>query len=142
MIQKVATKPIPYKRYGEILFQKVALCYLLHFVQDGSSKSALKSMFSTKVSKNQNSKKRSLNSAPGPPALPGVGGMGAALSIKNTNVTGRRRQPLSTTVEEKNSRCPRLWNKNKWGHRPRQSRERESRNNKTAEQINNKTHKI
>ena len=81
MIQKVATKPIPYKRYGEILFQKVALCYLLHFVQDGSSKSALKSMFSTKVSKNQNSKKRSLNSAPGPPALPGVGGMGAALSM-------------------------------------------------------------
>ncbi len=41
MIQKVATKPIPYKRYGEILFQKVALCYLLHFVQDGSSKNVL-----------------------------------------------------------------------------------------------------
>ncbi len=78
----IMTKPIPYKRYGEILFQKVALCYLLHFVQDGSSKSALKSMFSTKVSKNQNSKKRSLNSAPGPPALPGVGGMGGALTIR------------------------------------------------------------
>ncbi len=30
------------KRYGEILFQKVASGYLLHFVQDGSSKSALK----------------------------------------------------------------------------------------------------
>ncbi len=35
---KVATKTISYERYGEILFQKVALCYLLHFVQDGSSK--------------------------------------------------------------------------------------------------------
>ena len=30
-----------YKRYREILFQKVALCYVLHFVQDGSSKCAL-----------------------------------------------------------------------------------------------------
>ena len=39
--RKVATKTIPYERYGEILFQKVALCYLLHFVQDGSSKNAL-----------------------------------------------------------------------------------------------------
>ena len=29
------------KRYREILFQKVALCYLLHFVQDGSSKNVL-----------------------------------------------------------------------------------------------------
>ncbi len=38
---KVATKTVPYERYGEILFQKVAPCYLLHFVQDGSSKNAL-----------------------------------------------------------------------------------------------------
>ena len=38
---KVATKTISYERYGEILFQKVALCYLLHFVQDGSSKHTL-----------------------------------------------------------------------------------------------------
>ncbi len=30
-----------YERYGEILFQKVASGYLLHFVQDGSSKNAL-----------------------------------------------------------------------------------------------------
>ncbi len=37
----VATKLILYERYGEILFQKVALCYLLHFLQDGSSKNAL-----------------------------------------------------------------------------------------------------
>ena len=29
---------IVYKRYREILFQNVALCYLLHFVQDGSPK--------------------------------------------------------------------------------------------------------
>ncbi len=35
---KVMTKLISYERYGEILFQKVAPCYLLHFVQDGSSK--------------------------------------------------------------------------------------------------------
>ena len=34
--RKVATKTISYKRYGEILFQKVASGYLLHFVQDGS----------------------------------------------------------------------------------------------------------
>ena len=39
--RKVATNIISYKRYGEILLQKVALCYLLHFVQDGSSKHAL-----------------------------------------------------------------------------------------------------
>jgi len=39
--RKVATNIISYKRYREILFQKVALCYLLHFVQDGSSKNAL-----------------------------------------------------------------------------------------------------
>ena len=38
---KVATKTISYKRYGEILFLKVALCYLLHVVQDGSSKNTL-----------------------------------------------------------------------------------------------------
>ena len=31
---------ISYESYGEILFQKVALRYLLHFVQDGSSKNA------------------------------------------------------------------------------------------------------
>ena len=39
--RKVATIIISYKIYREILFQKVALCYLLHFVQDGSSKNAL-----------------------------------------------------------------------------------------------------
>ena len=38
--RKVATKTIPYERYREILFQKVASGYLLHFVQDGSSKNA------------------------------------------------------------------------------------------------------
>ena len=43
--RKVATKTISYERYGEILFQKVALCYLLHFVQDGSSKSVLEKCF-------------------------------------------------------------------------------------------------
>ena len=37
----VATKLISYERYGEILFQKVAPGYLLHFAQDGSSKNAL-----------------------------------------------------------------------------------------------------
>ncbi len=37
----VATKLISYERYGEILFQKVASGYLLHFAQDGSSKNAL-----------------------------------------------------------------------------------------------------
>ena len=32
----VATKLISYERYGEILFQKFAPGYLLHFAQDGS----------------------------------------------------------------------------------------------------------
>ena len=36
--RKVATKTISYTTYGEILFQKVASGYVLHFVQDGSSK--------------------------------------------------------------------------------------------------------
>ncbi len=40
-IYKVATKTISYERYGEIIFQKVASGYLLHFVQDGPSNSAL-----------------------------------------------------------------------------------------------------
>ena len=39
--RKVATKTNSYERYGEILFQKVASGYLLHFAQDGSSKNAL-----------------------------------------------------------------------------------------------------
>ena len=39
--RKVATKTIPYERYGQILFQKVASGYLLPFVQDGSSKNAI-----------------------------------------------------------------------------------------------------
>ncbi len=52
--RKVATNIISYKRYREILFQKVALCYLLHFVQDGSSKSALENWFLRKhVNKNE-----------------------------------------------------------------------------------------
>ena len=38
---KVATNIISYERYGEILFQKFASGYLLHFAQDGSSKHAL-----------------------------------------------------------------------------------------------------
>ncbi len=42
--RKVATKTISDKRYGEILFQKVASGYWLHFVQDGSSKNALENL--------------------------------------------------------------------------------------------------
>ncbi len=40
--RKVWTKPNSYKRYREILFQKVALGYLLHFVQNGSPTHILK----------------------------------------------------------------------------------------------------
>ncbi len=36
--RKVVTKTCLYKIYREILFQKAALGYLLHFVQNGSSK--------------------------------------------------------------------------------------------------------
>ena len=39
--RKVATNINSYTRYREILFQTVASGYLLHFVQDGSSKSVL-----------------------------------------------------------------------------------------------------
>ena len=39
--RKVVTKIFLYKSYRKILFQKVASGYLLHFVQDGSSKNAL-----------------------------------------------------------------------------------------------------
>ena len=39
---KVMTTSILHKTYREIVFQKVALCYLLHFVQNGSSNSILK----------------------------------------------------------------------------------------------------
>ena len=39
--RKVATQTIPYERYGEILFQKVASGRLVPFVQDGPSKNAL-----------------------------------------------------------------------------------------------------
>ncbi len=52
--RNVATNIISYKRYREILFQKVALCYLLHFVQDGSSKNALEKYLSAQMSKNKN----------------------------------------------------------------------------------------
>ncbi len=40
--RKVVTNTISYERYGEILFQKVALGYLLHFVQNGSSNNIIK----------------------------------------------------------------------------------------------------
>ncbi len=40
--RKVVTQIILYKIYWEILFQKNVLGYLLHFVQNGSSKSMLK----------------------------------------------------------------------------------------------------
>ena len=40
--RKVMTKLILYTGYRKIIFQKVALGYLLHFVQNGSSKHILK----------------------------------------------------------------------------------------------------
>ena len=43
--RKVVTKTFLYKIYREILFQKVALGYLLHFVQNGSSQKRTKNMF-------------------------------------------------------------------------------------------------
>ncbi len=52
--RKVATKLISYERYREILFQKVASGYSLHFVLDGSSKNALDNYF---LRKNINNKK-------------------------------------------------------------------------------------
>ncbi len=40
--RKVVTTQTLYKRHREIIFQKVALGYLLHFVQNGSSTNILK----------------------------------------------------------------------------------------------------
>ena len=51
--RKVATKTISYKIYREILFQKVASGYLLHFVQDGSSTNALENQSFRKNIKNR-----------------------------------------------------------------------------------------
>ncbi len=48
----VATKLISYEIYGEILFQKVASGYLLHFAQDGSSTNALKKQLFNNILKN------------------------------------------------------------------------------------------
>ncbi len=48
-----ATKLISYKSYGGILFQNVASGYLLHFVQDGSSKNVLQKLVLRKNIKNQ-----------------------------------------------------------------------------------------
>ncbi len=58
--RKVATKTISYKRYRKILFQKVASGYLLHFVQDGSSKNALGKICLRKNVKNPKTGKTSL----------------------------------------------------------------------------------
>ncbi len=51
---KLGQKAISYRRYGGILFQKVASGYLLHFVQDGSSKNALENVLSRKTIKDPN----------------------------------------------------------------------------------------
>ena len=55
---KIVTKSISYKRYGEILFQKVAQGYELPFVQDGSSQNALKRCFLHKYIKHPRKTKR------------------------------------------------------------------------------------
>ena len=47
---KVATNTISYERNWEILFQKVALFYILHFVHDGSSTNARENVFFAKMS--------------------------------------------------------------------------------------------
>ena len=53
--RKVATKIISYKRYGGILFQKVASGYLLHFVQNGSSQTRTKNkLFAQTHTKSEN----------------------------------------------------------------------------------------
>ena len=49
--RKVATKTNSYKRYRDILFQKVASGYLLHFVPKGSSKKQFKAYSPRKIHK-------------------------------------------------------------------------------------------
>ncbi len=46
---RIMTKSILCKIYREILFQKVALGYLLHFVHNGSSKNILNKCFCTTI---------------------------------------------------------------------------------------------
>ncbi len=57
--RKVAANTISYKRYREIIFQNVALCYLLHFVQDGSSKkNTIKLVFAQKYKTHEHWEKK------------------------------------------------------------------------------------
>ena len=52
------TGVVLHKKYGEILFQKVALGYLLHFVQNGASTSILNTcVFTQRCQKSENCKK-------------------------------------------------------------------------------------
>ncbi len=53
---KLRQKTISYERYGEILFQKVASGYLLHFVQDGSSNNVLDSFLHNHIKSPTNMK--------------------------------------------------------------------------------------
>ncbi len=62
---EIVTKTIWYTIYGEILFQKVASGYLLHFVQDGSSQNVLEKIVVAHKSKKWKKQKLSI-----PPSLP------------------------------------------------------------------------
>ena len=63
-IYKIVTKTSSYKRYGKILFQKVAQGHKLPFVRPGSPKNALKNMFSHKYIENPKFSKFSLYKLP------------------------------------------------------------------------------
>ena len=68
--RKVVSKVISCKRYGEILFQKVAPGYLLHFAQDGSAKNALKTLFLREIHKHPTFYKKTINPPSKGPYLP------------------------------------------------------------------------
>ena len=57
---KLRQKTNSHNIYGEIIFQKVASAYLLHFVQDGSSTNVLEKYVLRKNVKNQKIRKNAL----------------------------------------------------------------------------------
>ncbi len=81
---KVATHTISHKRYWEILFQKVASGYLLHFVQDGSSKNALEKICLRKNVKHPKIMKNALYIPP--PYLPINRPLEAAIILDISNL--------------------------------------------------------
>ncbi len=76
------TQTLLYKIYREILFQKVALGYLLHFVQNGSSEKRTKEIvFDKHDKKSENSEKCLIYSPLTPDQPPFKGGLYVTMGL-------------------------------------------------------------